>query len=423
MSDMRQKTLFLLLLLLLLTGTTWSSGCSSFTDRRAKEPSTTTYGVAQASYDEPVDDDDEKELPPLELADFGPSKIGATVKRLAGKGPDQNAARELYGRGEQAYHEAVTARAANPQADIRDKFVDASEYFAEAASRWPDSALEEDALFRAGESQFFADRYVKANGYFEELLKKYPNTRYLDLVGARRFLIADYWLGLHASDADGTLGFNFTDKTHPWSDTFGHAVRVYDRMRIDDPTGKLADDATMAAANAHFTKQDFAKADQFYSDLRTHFPSSEHQFKAHLLGVQAKLNSYKGSDFTGDALEQAEKLIQQIRRQFPREAREHEAELDRAHRKTRYLLAEREWFMAEFYRRRAEYGAARQYCEVIMKEYPDTPFAQKARESAGAFAGKPLSPPQKLAWLTDLFPDSKTAVPMMATSPASSTRR
>ncbi len=235
---------------------------------------------------------------------------------------------------------------------FRRLFLDASDQFAEAASRWPDSALEEDALFRAGESQFFADHYVKANDYFEQLLKKYPNTRYLDLVGARRFVIAQYWLKLNAEPGFKGIGINLTDNAIPWTDTFGHAIRIYDRMRLDDPTGKLADDATIAAANANFTKGNYEKADQYYSDLRTHFPSSEHQFNAHYLGIQAKLRGYRGARYTGEALEETDKLIQQVRRQFPQQVREHEQELDRAAREVRYLLAEREWLMAQYYTQR-----------------------------------------------------------------------
>ena len=147
--------------------------------------------TALVSHEEPVedeeDDEEERETARLKLEDFSYSNIGTTVKRLTGRGPDRKIARELYGEGEDLYRQAVEARDKDPDADIQKLFLEASDKFAGAASRWPDSALEEDALFRAGESQFFADHYVKANDYFEQLLKKYPNTRYLDLVGARRF--------------------------------------------------------------------------------------------------------------------------------------------------------------------------------------------------------------------------------------------
>ncbi len=57
-------------------------------------------------------------------------------------------------------------------------FAEAATQFKDAAERWPDSALEEDAMFMSGEGYFFADRYPKANEAWEKLLKKYPNSKH-----------------------------------------------------------------------------------------------------------------------------------------------------------------------------------------------------------------------------------------------------
>ncbi len=432
---MRRQRSFLVLLVGIACGAA-ISGCAALSDygsadstaRSTRRPDTSaSRDVALSSYEESENEGEDAAEKSLSMADFAPSKIGTTVKQLSGFGPDHELARQLYAEGEDLYAQAVKARGdqpeSEPNADAGPLFLEASGKYAGAAARWPDSAMEEDALFRAGESQFFADRYVKANDYFEQLLKKYPNSRYLDLVGARRFLIAQFWLKLDKEESPYFFGLNATDRGRPWADTFGHAIRVYDRMRIDDPTGKLADDATLAAANAHFLNGDYGKADQYYSDLRTHFPSSEHQFMAHYLGVQAKLRGYRGPRYTGNALEQADKLVKQIRRQFPKELPEHEEELDRAYREIRYLLAEREWTMAQFYLRQHEYGAARFYCDIILEQYGDTPFAAKAREQVGGIAGKPSSPPQRLAWLVDLFPETETPHPIMASAPGDTKKR
>ncbi len=403
------------------------AGCATFNDRGSTESvssltnstSEDSREVALASYDESLGE--QKSDAPLQLADFSPSKFGTTVKRISGQGPDRELARQLYDEAESLYQEAVAARSAQQGDESHAMFLKASGKYLSAAERWPDSALEEDALFRAGESQFFADRYVEANEHFEALLKKYPNSRYLDLVGARRFVIAQYWLKLEAEGSSVVLGLNLTDKQRPWSDSFGHAIRIYDRMRLDDPTGKLADDATIAAGNALFAKGDYEGADQYYSDLRTNFPSSEHQFMAHYLGIQAKLRGYRGPEFAGGVLDEAEKLVKQVRRQFPKEAGEHREELEKAYRKVRYHKAEREWTMAEYYNKRHEYGAARFYCELILSDFDDTPFADKARVQVPEIADKPRTPPQRLSWLVELFPDGRSAEPRMAAAPESTT--
>jgi len=112
-----------------------------------------------------------------------------------------------------------------------------------------------------------------------------------------------------------------------------------------------------------------------------------------------------------------------VRRQFPQQAREQEEELDRAAREVRYLMAEREWLMGQYYTRRKEYGAARFYYDIVLKDFRDTPFADKARDEVGEMAGKPRVPPQRMAWLVSLFPDSDTATPLVATAPGDTQRR
>ncbi len=410
------------------------AGCSSLAVHEVKADKTTDQkpAVRQASYEDPggargatatplVDVKPDKPL--LSMDDFNPANLGKTFAKLTGSGPNRDAAREIYATGEDLYRQALAARAAKETDKARKLFARAADQFATAAERWPDSALEEDALFHAEEAHFFTDQYVQATEDIERLIKKYPNTRYLDVVGARRFLIAKYWLDLDAAKHLGPVTINLTDPTRPRTDTFGYAIRVLDKMRLDDPLGKLADDATLAAANAYFERGDFMKADNYYTDLRTSFPSSEHQFLAHFLGIKAKLESYQGPDYAGTVLDQAQKLIQQTRRQFPAETRQHAEDIDRAEREVRYRKAEREWFMARYYARRHEYGAARFYLNLILKDYGHTPFAEKARQQLPQIAGKPAEPSQKMAWLVKLFPDNEAGKPLIATAPSKTTRR
>ncbi len=192
---------------------------------------------------------------------------------------------------------------------------------------------------------------------------------------------------------------------------------------IHDPTGKLADDATIAAANAYLEAGDYEKADQMYSDLRKTFPSSEHQFMAHYLGIKAKLQAYKGADYAGDTLDEAETLVKQTRRQFPNESRKYAEDLERSFRLIRFKKAEREYVMAKYYLRRREYGGARFYFERIIDDFADTPFANEARQQIAEIADEPAVPAQKLEWLVKLFPNSDAEQPIMASSPSASSRR
>lgn len=340
--------------------------------------------------------------PPSEerLVDLSPSNIGNSLQRLSGTAPNRGQARQSFEEARQLYQSSAAA----PQDQRAATFSKAGDKFAAAAGKWPGSSLEHDALYWAGQAYFFADRYPAANHQFELLLKKFPNSKYIDQVEARRFAIAMYWLELSDKAPQAFYSVNFTNRTRPWRDTYGHALRILDRIRIDDPNGRLADDATLAAGNAYFQAGRYLKADEYYTDLIRTFPSSEHQFTAHYLGVQSKLQAYQGPDYSGQALTDAEKLVRQMRKQFPREAQQQRDFLNRTFARIQHLKAEREWARAQYHARRGEHRAARMFYARLLENFPSTQFAAEAQSQMAATANLPAKPPQRLSWLVDAFP-------------------
>jgi outer membrane protein assembly factor BamD (BamD/ComL family) len=384
-------------------------GCASIWEKRPGDPLASasastpgSSGVRQASAES-------EDFEGFSWSDFSFENLGKTSKKVVGQGPNRDIARKLYREADDLFRQAT---AAEPQrkADI---FAMAAPKFAAAADRWPDSQLAMDGLFMAGESAFFSDQYPQANVYYEKLVKAFPNNRYLDQVDKRRFSMARYWLDADRAKPEPFYYVNWFNKERPWRDRRGHGLRVFDKIRIDDPTGKLADDATLAAGNEHFQSGKFYKADEYYTDLRKAYPSSEHQFLAHFLGIKSKLNSYMGPAYGGTALDETEKLIKQTRRQFPVEAEKEREFLDRAAAEVRFRKAQQLMHLAEFYDRREEYRAAEHYYSRIAREFNDTPLAQRSEERVGQIAGLPPKPEQELPWLVALFPESDKVKPLL----------
>jgi outer membrane protein assembly factor BamD (BamD/ComL family) len=206
-------------------------------------------------------------------------------------------------------------------------------------------------------------------------------------------------------------------------DKFGHGVRVFDKIRFDDPTGKLADDATMAGAIAHFQKGNYARADELFTDLRKSFPNSEHQFRAHLLGLQCKMKIYQGPQYSAHPMDEAEQLIKQLHRQFPQEAEKHREFLAKAWQEVRLNKAQHDWQLARYYDKREEHAAARQYYERVRNDFGDTSLAGEATEALERIAGKPDKPEQPLPWVADLFPTPDREKPLVARNPLDAMRR
>ena len=377
----------------------------------------TRSDVQQASYQ--AADKKTPDQKPLSLNDFAPENLSKTTKRLTGYGPNREAAKALYQEAEDLFRKASEQQGEERTAS----FLAAAGKFNEAAERLPDSALQQDALYMAGDSFFFADAYSQANDAYEKLVKAYPNNRYLDVVDQRRFTIAKYWIQRYDASPESWWAVNVSDRARPWRDTRGHALRVFDKIRLDDPTGRLADDATLAAGNERFAKGEFIKADDFYADLRKNYPTSEHQFTAHFLGLKAKLLTYRGADYSGKSLDESEKLIKQMRRQFPRDSAAEREFLDRSWAEVRYKKAERDWNRAAYHDARAEYRAAALHYGVVAHDYSDTPFGARAEARLKEVERFAPVPAQQLPWLVGLFPEADKLKPLIdkAAKPAEAT--
>ena len=328
------------------------------------------------------------------LSDVEPIVTVSDIKDAVGLGPDERRAKDelVAGRGE--FQQRAFKRAAS--------------HFKEAAFRWPDSALEQDAMFMLAESYFFNDKYAAATDAYEALVKKYPNSPYLDRTMNRQFAIAQFWMKKHRNSPSWPITPNFIDGTRPVFDTRGRAIKIYENIRLNDPTGPLADRALIATGHSYFLRGHYHDADYHYDLLRKEYPRSQFQYEAHILGLQCKLRKYQGPGYDGQPLEEAKVLVKQLKTQFGGELTAEERDrLRTVEGQLHHQLAQRDWSMARFYDNANFYGGARYYYEQIVKNYPDTALAAEARERATLIADKPTHPQDKLAWLIGIFPESR----------------
>lgn len=384
-----------------------SIGCAAFSPRSG---SMKEYNEAKRSIENPSGYGDGITRPEGRTAEKATmskaflQRIGLQRERRR----DIELARKEYGEGD-----AMFEKAKGLQGEERSEaFRAAAKKYQSAAKNWQSSGLEQDALMAAGESLFFAEDYSRAEEMYSKLVKEYPRNRYLDQVDSRRFEIADYWLKYDNADHKPFTVVNFTDGKRPLNDTGGHGKRVLEAMRIDNPTGRVSDDATMRLAVAQYEKGKFESAADTFADLRMTYPDSEHQFQAQYLELQSLMNSYQGPRYSPVPLDDAEKRIKQIVKQFPKEAGERQQDLNVSFAKIRYLYAEREWFGAEYRRVRGENGAAKFHYNKIISEFSDTPFAKEAEVKIAELEGLPEDPPQRFAPLVKVFGQSKAEQPL-----------
>jgi len=329
----------------------------------------------------------------FDWSDLYPSTVYKNFKAAIGLGPDEKIAREAYKQGEELYRQK--------------KYDEAAARFKTSAERWPDSPLEEDSLFMLGECYFFADQCSKALDTYGKLLKKHEYSRYLDKVVAREFAIGRYWEQMDNHEPHWPITANFVDRTRPLFDTWGHAIKAYENVRLNDPTGPLADDAVMATANAHFLKGRYEDAAFNYDLLRKEYPKSEHQVQAHVLGMKSKLLMYQGPLYDGKPLEEAGQIADQALTQFPDRLGPDRDRMVQAKNRSVEQLAERDWALGQYYDRRRYYGAARYYYQAVVKNHPQTQFARMAQARFEEIKDKPANPPDYFEWINNVLPSKR----------------
>lgn len=324
------------------------------------------------------------------LEKLAPSNVYKSAKSAMGLGPDEPIAQRYYAEGEQFFKGK--------------QYSEAADKFKSAAGRWPDSALEEDAMFMLAESYFFADNYRDASDTYGNLQAKYTRSRHIDTITKRQFAIARYWEEVGREKSMMVPSF---DKKRPFFDTAGNAIAQFESVHTHDPTGPLADDAIMAAGNAEYRRGHFEDAAHFYGTLRKSHPQSEHQRKAHELDLYSNLSAYQGPQYDARALIASDKILKSMKANFPPQSEEERARMQKFQRLVRYQQAERDWNQAEYYYNLKYYGASRKYYDLVVKEHADTPFANKASARLAEIQNYPPEPPNHFKWFTELFPESK----------------
>ena len=350
----------------------------------------------------------------LLLEDLSPGQLKQTLATSFKTRSGEASAQDAFANGKQLYDSATQMVTSNPQGtDHENVFLKAAGNFRTASSAWPDSSLAEDALFLEGESYFFANRYVQSNRAFEGLISQYSGSRYLDRAEQRRYAIAAYWLDLKKNGA--SIAFN--DPKRPRFSLVSEAQRILHRIRLDDPTGKLADDATFALASSYLSSERFEDAADTFSYLRKDYPGSEYQFRSQMLELESLLKSYKGPDYDGTPLARAEKLQKQIQMQFPSESAKHSDILVQQTSLIKNQLVQRDYEVGQFYERRGENRAAKLYYEKAKTDFDNSVFENDLTERIAVVQDLPPVPAPPAQWVQKIFPDDEPVSAIIASRP------
>ena len=256
----------------------------------------------------------------------------------------------------------------------------------------------EKARFHEAECQRLRKDYPDAMGTYNKLLKDFQYGVYRERAVGRVFEIADYWLEDTRAQMDAEkekeegkrwfVPWNFVhfNKSKPMLDQEGHALKALENVYFNDPTGPHAETALFLAGYVHFHRSNFKEADQLLSQMlelsERNPPRSEEirklRVRAYELAILAKNNATGGPSYDGRKSAEALQLIQRAKMTQPELVASHGEFLDNQMKMIRYQQAEKDFEIAEFYKRTGKAPAAWFYYELVRRRYHGTEFHDKA---------------------------------------------
>ncbi len=297
-------------------------------------------------------------------------------------------------------------------------------------------AVAEEARYYQAESLRLQGKWPKAADVYNDLLNKFPNTAYREQALRHMYDIANYWLDDTRQEMEQTKErnegkrwfvpphfVNF-DKQKPLLDEEGRAVEKLEQVRYNEVNGPLADQALFLAGSVKFFNADYREADNYFSQIHEKHPNSPLAEKAVELAIISKHLSTGGADYDGRKVAEARKLVQAAFDNYPELANKKKDFLMRQLVGITLQQAEKDYKMAEFWKRTGHIGSAYFYFELVQRRYPNTKFAELAKKQADDLRAKAekdrnaLPPPSPKAQLGRPAPTQEETAPAPRREPA-----
>jgi outer membrane protein assembly factor BamD (BamD/ComL family) len=271
----------------------------------------------------------------------------------------------------------------------RDQLEDAERVFhAIAENKKNPTNIAEEARFDEAECQYSEDKWPDACGTYHRLLMDFQHTPYKEQAIRRMYEIADYWLKDTKDDwqkkVDKRNGvaqkwampvvFN-TEAKKPLIDEEGRALEALQNIYTADPSGPYAAPVLFLLGSVNFVNENYKESDHQFTLLLEQHPDSPHTLKALEASIIAKNESTGGSDYDARKATEARQLVTTMLNRYqnklePEQIKKLEKTLDGI----TYQQAEKDYNVAEFYRRQGKMGSAWFCYEEVRRRYPGLKF-------------------------------------------------
>ncbi len=232
--------------------------------------------------------------------------------------------------------------------------------------RNPGHRATEEVMYLAGRAQMDRGHYWKAYDWFQKQLANFPTGKFSSQALQKEFEIADAYLG---------------GKKRRWGlfkiSAKGEAVEILFQVAEADPSSNLARQCLLRIGRHQFNEGKYDQATQTYDQFLKLYRKSGQAPYAMVQAALATYLSFYDIAYDETPLVEAQQRFSAVENIYPLAAEKAQV--------SHYLAditdkrAHKRYTEAQYYQRVGRTGPARYYCRIVIAEYGDTTWADKAR--------------------------------------------
>jgi outer membrane assembly lipoprotein YfiO len=212
------------------------------------------------------------------------------------------------------------------------------------------------------------DKYYYAFQNYQKVVDYYPHSEDLETIIRKEFELGNLYL---EQDNPNIMGMNLITK-------LDRAIEIFKKVVEDAPYGELADKAQFKLGEAYKKAERYDEAIGAFQKLVDDYQNSPLVDRAK---YEVAYCAYKASLAPAYDQQPTDKALAAFER-FSEEATDKALteEADETLRRLKDRAAEKSFEIASFYERQKKYAGAVTYYEEVVKKYPNSSFAEKARK-------------------------------------------
>jgi outer membrane assembly lipoprotein YfiO len=195
----------------------------------------------------------------------------------------------------------------------------------------------------------------------ENLLTAYPDTKHRSAVLRREFEIGK------------TVAFSYADLMLFRLPKHEEGVAMLERVIKHAPFGPLADQSVMMIAEAYYAREDYEAARDHFDRLLRQYPDSKLIVKARVRRAICNMRLAEGAAYDPTPAQEAEADLSLLSKISQDKSIEAQA------RQMREIMARKDYEGGLYYFRCKNIGGGLRYMEAVIRKYPNTEYAERAR--------------------------------------------